>query len=201
MSQNKPSDALTKPRRPLLVGGVIVGVVVALSGIGAGAYAIGQAVTSVEAPVASEPTPTEEPNAEPTASFSVLSVDDLTVSVDGANSLDPEGQISDYTWDFGDGGTASGATATHAYGAYGTYTVTLTVSDAEGASGAFSTEVNLIAPPPPPPPPPPAAPSCPAGSSVAEMQNGVVTYCMWDICRNLTLPDPSHPECDSAFRP
>jgi len=34
-----------------------------------------------------------------------------------------------FAWDFGDGGTATGANATHAYGAAGTYAVTFTVSD------------------------------------------------------------------------
>jgi PKD repeat protein len=39
-----------------------------------------------------------------------------------------------YTWAFGDGGTASGITATHAYTAAGTYTVTLTAENCAGAA-------------------------------------------------------------------
>jgi hypothetical protein len=202
MSQNLPSDALKQPRRPLLIGAVILGSVVALSGIGAGAFAIGQAVNGTQAPAA-EPTPTEEPNVAPTASFSVLDVDGLDISVDGANSIDPDGAIASYEWDFGDGTTASGATVSHTYADYGTYTVTLTVTDGDEATGTFSTDVDLIAPPPPPPPPaPPAsAEGCPAGSFVAQGGPGVELLCMWNICTTLTLPDPAHPECDAAFRP
>ncbi len=64
----------------------------------------------------------------PTAAFSA-SVSDLTISVDGSASSDPEGDSLSYSWNFGDGATGSGVTASHTYGASGTYTVTLTVSD------------------------------------------------------------------------
>jgi chitodextrinase len=39
------------------------------------------------------------------------------------------GNLTFYTWDFGDGSTGSGATVSHTYGAIGTYTVTLTVGN------------------------------------------------------------------------
>jgi PKD repeat protein len=42
---------------------------------------------------------------------------------------DGDGDILGYTWDFGDGTTASGATVSHTYAAPGIYTVTVTVSD------------------------------------------------------------------------
>ena len=42
------------------------------------------------------------------------------------------GSIVGYSWDFGDGGTATGATTTHQFGTAGTYAVTLTVTDALG---------------------------------------------------------------------
>lgn len=158
MSQNKPSDSLTKPRRPLLVGGVITAVVIGLSGIGAGAYAIGQAVTAEPtATVApqSEPTYTPAPNAAPVAIIHA-SVSNLKVTVDGSSTVDGDGEVVEFAWDFGDGVAASGATASHTYGAAGTYTVTLTVTDDEGASDATTQEVTTTAPAPPPPPPPSA---------------------------------------------
>lgn len=48
----------------------------------------------------------------------------------------------------------------------------------------------------------PAAPiRCPAGSS-ANSNDGVNdTSCFPDICFNIAVPDPAHPECDVAFKP
>jgi len=44
-----------------------------------------------------------------------------------------------YSWSFSDGGTSTGATATHAYTAGGTYTVNLSVSDATNGCSTTST--------------------------------------------------------------
>jgi PKD repeat protein len=175
MSQNKPSDALTKPRRPLLVGGLIAGAVIALGGLGAGAYAITQAVTAdtiqvaeTDAPAGNEPTqePTPEPNVVPTANFRATAVDGLTITLDGSGATDVDGEIVAYAWTFGDGGTGSGATLSHAYAAYGTYTITLTVTDDAGESGSVSAAVEIAAPPPPPPPSGPVFGQYPAGYPV-----------------------------------
>ena len=60
----------------------------------------------------------------------------LTASVvrfDGGGSSDPDGIISSYRWEFGDGTTASGRTVRHAYRAPGLYEVTLIVRDDSGA--------------------------------------------------------------------
>lgn len=53
----------------------------------------------------------------------------LLVSFDGSASSDPDGTITDYDWDFGDGNTDSGAQVNHTYNSAGTYVATLTVSD------------------------------------------------------------------------
>ncbi|TFW00235.1 PKD domain-containing protein [Leifsonia flava] len=91
------------------------------------------------------------PNAAPTASFTSTS-GVLTADVDGSASADSDGTISSYSWSFGDGGTATGPTATHAYTAGGTYTVTLTVTDNQGATATTSSSVVVASPPPNVPP-------------------------------------------------
>jgi len=64
-----------------------------------------------------------------------------------ASSSSPEGYndtITKYSWNFGDGGTATGRIVTHSYSNVGNYTVTLTVIDAEGFSNTTSKIVSII---------------------------------------------------------
>jgi PKD repeat protein len=71
----------------------------------------------------------------PVASFTYSPRDPVvteTVTFGASASHDPDGTIVSYVWDFGDGTTGSGMTATHAYTAEGTYNVTLTVTDDDG---------------------------------------------------------------------
>jgi type II secretory pathway pseudopilin PulG len=58
------------------------------------------------------------------------------VSLDGRNSVDPNGDALTYAWNFGDNTTATGSTASHAYTAAGTYTITLTARDGRGGVDA-----------------------------------------------------------------
>src|SRR5690606_41790155 len=71
--------------------------------------------------------------------------DGLSVEVDGSGSSDADGTVTSYAWDFGDGGGASGVTASHTYGEAGTYEVTLTVTDDEGATASLTQEVSVSA--------------------------------------------------------
>lgn len=73
--------------------------------------------------------PTNEP---PTAHIDV-EPDGLTVDV-SADASDPDGEIVSYEWDFDDGATDTGPTASHTYADSGTYTITLTVTDDAGAT-------------------------------------------------------------------
>jgi len=96
-------------------------------------------------------TPQPPANVAPVAAFSATT-DTLTVSVTGAASTDPDGSIRSYAWAFGDGGTATGVTATHTYAAAGDYKVTLTVTDNAGATNTISRTVTVaggVTPPPP----------------------------------------------------
>lgn len=51
---------------------------------------------------------------------------------DASNSRDPDGAISSYDWDFGDGQLGTGSTVRHAYHKPGRYTVTLRTTDNSG---------------------------------------------------------------------
>ena len=58
-----------------------------------------------------------------------------TVTFSGAPSFDVDGTIVSYSWNFGDGTTATGVTVTKRYKKTGVYIVTLTVTDNLGATG------------------------------------------------------------------
>ena len=63
----------------------------------------------------------------------------IPILFDGSASSDPDGTVDGYSWDFGDGTIATGATPSHAYINTGTFTVTLTVTDNLGATSTCST--------------------------------------------------------------
>lgn len=85
------------------------------------------------------------PNLLPTASFTD-SCTTLTCTFNGSASADTDGSISSYSWNFGDGTSATGATASKTYSAGGTYSVTLTVTDNVGATGTQTRSVIATAP-------------------------------------------------------
>ncbi len=91
-------------------------------------------------------------NAAPTAVIGAAPVSGegpLAVSFDGSASSDADGSIVSWAWDFGDGATASGATAGHTYAGEGSYTATLTVTDDDGAAGVATRAITVTPPPPP----------------------------------------------------
>jgi PKD repeat protein len=64
------------------------------------------------------------------------------VSFDGSQSNDPDGGISLYHWDFGDGTKLDGKAVDHVFGKPGTYHVVLTVTD-DAASSCSSTSDTM----------------------------------------------------------
>lgn len=85
------------------------------------------------------------PNQNPTAAFTAAATD-LSVSLDGTASTDPDGTIVSSMWDFGDGTTGTGSAIAHPYAEGGTYTVTLIVTDNRGGTATTTREVTVTAP-------------------------------------------------------
>lgn len=67
--------------------------------------------------------------------------------VDSSTTTTQNGIQPQYFWDFGDGNTATGATAIHAYGATGTYTVRLVVQDFVPCTDTFYRTITINTPP------------------------------------------------------
>jgi hypothetical protein len=53
--------------------------------------------------------------------------------------------LADTHFDFGDGGSAPGAAASHAYGAPGTYRVTASATDETGSTGTAAADITILA--------------------------------------------------------
>ncbi len=66
----------------------------------------------------------------------------LTVSFDASASTDADGDTLTYSWSFGDGNTATGATVQNTYSTVGNYSAVVTVSDGNG--GSDEAMVNIV---------------------------------------------------------
>ncbi|WP_239111856.1 PKD domain-containing protein [Phycicoccus sonneratiae] len=90
--------------------------------------------------------PAEDPggpgNLPPTAAFT-SDCSGLSCTVDGSTSSDPDGQVQDHAWDFGDGSTGTGALTSHTYDTAGSYVVRLTVTDDDLASASTTRTVTV----------------------------------------------------------
>ncbi|MEM8898696.1 MAG: PKD domain-containing protein [Bacteroidota bacterium] len=89
-------------------------------------------------------------NGKPSAAFTAnptSGIAPIEVAVDGSGSTDADGSIVSYAWDFGDGETATGETATNLYDEEGSFTIQLIVTDNLGGTDTSTTVVTISAPP------------------------------------------------------
>jgi PKD repeat protein len=77
----------------------------------------------------------------PVAAFSYVA-DGLAVKFTDSSQA-PGGSIQGWQWDFGDGGQSDRPNPAHLYDVAGTYTVTLTVTDAKGASDSEAKTITV----------------------------------------------------------
>jgi PKD repeat protein len=84
------------------------------------------------------------PNVNPTADYT-FTVNKLAVSFNSSASVDSDGTIASYLWDFGDGQTSTAASPSHTFAASGPQTVKLTVTDNEGGIGTVTKTVTTVA--------------------------------------------------------
>lgn len=94
------------------------------------------------------------PNKSPTASFVVSDLQDANNDLvpngkqfNGSGSLDNDGTIETFEWDFGDGETGEGATVEHTYATSGRFNVRLVVTDDRGASSETTRNLLVNTPP------------------------------------------------------
>jgi len=84
-------------------------------------------------------------NDPPGASF-IYTVNDFVVQFN-STSYDPDGYITNYTWDFGDGNISYEQNPVHKYARPGRYKVTLRVKDDEGTICSFDSSQYINVPP------------------------------------------------------
>ncbi len=87
-------------------------------------------------------------NTAPTAVISATTTSGtgpLFVSFNGANSFDDDGSIALYSWNFGDGNTATGSLVDYTYTEAGSYIATLTVTDDGGETSSATITINVTA--------------------------------------------------------
>lgn len=66
-----------------------------------------------------------------------------SIRFDGSGSSDPDGNIIEYEWDFGDGNNQTGPFAKHSYAMGGSFIATLVVKDGNNATNASSSKIRV----------------------------------------------------------
>ena len=109
--------------------------VVLLLGCGGGGGSGGGTGPSAQPPTNQPPTPSFDASA-------TTGNAPLIITVNAESSSDPDGQISQFTWDF-DGNVAIGVIAQHTFDSSGTFVVSLTVTDNDGERASTSQTVTV----------------------------------------------------------
>lgn len=111
-----------------------------------GSYTVSLTVTDTAGFTDTSTATVEVANQAPVAVTSV-SPDDAepgeTLTFDARDSFDPDGFLTSFEWDFGDGESATGDVVTHSYETAGTYTATLTVTDDEGGTDTVDVLIEV----------------------------------------------------------
>ena len=108
----------------------------------------------IDVPIQPEEVPPVPPPPPPPVTHqlpvAVISIDryagevPFTVMFDGRGSTDPDGIITQYDWDFGDGESGTGYVMYHTYSNQGTYHVALRVVDNEGMFSSADMVITAI---------------------------------------------------------
>ena len=69
-----------------------------------------------------------------------------TVTFDASGSSDPDGSVSSYFWDFGDGTTGTGAIVQHTYTLPGTFRASLAITDNNGEQSFADAPTTVVVP-------------------------------------------------------
>lgn len=91
---------------------------------------------------------TEAPVAVISATPSSADSAPATITFNASASYDPDGQIVEYRWDFGDGSREYLMEVTHVYASAGTFTAKLTVTDDKGITSSSETLISIGIPTP-----------------------------------------------------
>lgn len=113
-----------------------------------------------------------------------------TVSFNASSSSD-NGLITSYSWDFGDGSTASGISHTHTYSKAGAYQVRLSLTDNEGKQNDCTYSMYLS----------PSGCTQVTGTILREFWNGISGSAISDLTNNSAYPgNPTGSSVLTAFQ-
>lgn len=87
----------------------------------------------------------EKQNPQAIINLSTTSIKfDDEFNFDGSNSIDPDGEIISWLWNFGDGSSSELVNGNYNYSATGTFVISLNVLDNDGLYGAATTSVYVF---------------------------------------------------------
>lgn len=128
-SGEEVASAPVKPFSRRLIAILVVAIVLIAGGLGAWYFSL----------------PRGGANSAPTAvaiASATTTSPGVQIQFSGTSSWDLDGQITAYSWNFGDGATGTGASVTHSYAQPGSYIATLVVTDNGGSTA--NNDVYLV---------------------------------------------------------